>query len=127
MSDKNHAWSWPSISAGIFIGAVGAFIGGLLVAIVMNMFFVKSDSVSTSTSTVTVGPPPATVTVTATSGEDSPKQPADTSSPGAPQPEGTGGSMPDDVLLLASLKLADGNRFGNDESYKIGTVLYPHS
>ena len=127
MSDKNHAWSWPSISAGIFIGAVGAFIGGLLVAIVMNMFFVKSDSASTSTSTVTVGPPPATVTVTATSGEDSPKQPADTSSPGAPQPEGTGGSMPDDVLLLASLKLADGNRFGNDESYKIGTVLYPHS
>lgn len=132
MSGENRAWTWPSISAGVFIGAVGAFIGGLFVAIVSNVLFsTKTDSDPSPTSAVTVEPPPATVTVTVCpSGAPSEKPtvtPTASPSSGGSELGVAGESSPDDILLLAPLRPADGYRSGRGRSYKIGTVLYPHS
>ena len=128
MSSKNRHWNVGNITAGIFIAVVAGLIGHAIHGAQIS----RTAETSTSTVTVTATPPPATVTVTATPTADDPQGGATGTSKPVPSPSGSesggvDGSSPEDTLLLAPLKPADGYQFGRDQSYRIGTVLYPHS
>lgn len=136
MSSGNE-WTWPSISAGVFIAVVGAVVGGLLVAGISPVLFPsRNESAASSVSTVTVEPPAvtatATVTVTATPPVGPPAVVArpptdgpDTPSPPRRDPTETGA---EDVLLLSSLRSAVSSSLAvSHGSYKIGGSLYPDS
>lgn len=121
MTDTNHPWSWPSITAGIFVGVVAGVTATLITQWIIRLNYGDTqgghaETTVTATSTA-VATATTTVTVTANSGSN-----GDSSDPS------NSGSLPAGQQFLVDLKPS--NLKGSvdpNRSPRVDGKLYPHS
>ena len=123
MADTNHPWSWPSITAGIFVGVVAGVTATLITQWIIRLNYGDTQSghaeatvTATSTAAATAT---ATTTVTVT---------ADPGSNGDSSDPSNSGSLPAGQQFLVDQKSS--NPKGSvdpNRSPRVDGKLYPHS
>lgn len=124
MTDTNHPWSWPSITAGIFVGVVAGVTATLITQWIIRLNYgdtqsghaeatVTATSTAAATATATT-----TVTVTADPGSN-----GDSSDPSNPA------SLPAGQQFLVNLEPSNSPKgwVETDKSPRIDGKIYHHS
>lgn len=122
MTDTNHPWSWPSITAGIFVGVVAGVTATLITQWIIRLNYGDTqgghaETTVTATSTA-VATATTTVTVTANSGSN-----GDSSDPS------NSGSLPAGQQFLVNLEPSNSPKgwVETDKSPRIDGKIYHHS
>ena len=121
MTDTNHPWSWPSITAGIFVGVVAGVTATLITQWIIRLNYgdTQGGHAETAVTATSTAVATATTTVTVT---------ADPGSSGDSSDPSNSDSLPAGQQFLVDLKPS--NLKGSvdpNRSPRVDGKLYPHS